>query len=61
MAKGQGRSSGQGVKLLYIRDYLYQYATKEHPKNANAICDYLMQEVTELADALPEHEVVMYR
>lgn len=42
MAQGQGRSSGQGVKLLYIRDYLYQYATKEHPKNANAICDYLM-------------------
>lgn len=42
MAKGQGRSSGQGVKLLYIRDYLYHHATKEHPKNANAICDYLI-------------------
>lgn len=41
MAKGQGRSSGQGVKLLYIRDYLYKYATKEHPKNASHICDYL--------------------
>ena len=41
MAKGQGRSSGQGVKLLYIRDYLYRYATKEHPKNAKDICDYL--------------------
>ena len=23
MAQGQGRSSKQGVKLLYIRDYLY--------------------------------------
>ena len=34
-----GRSSGQGVKLLYIRDYLYAHATKEHPKNAN--CDRL--------------------
>lgn len=30
-----GRSSGQGVKLLYIRDYLYAHATKEHPKNTN--------------------------
>ena len=26
-----GRSSGQGVKLLYIRDYLYTHAAKEHP------------------------------
>lgn len=42
MAKGQGRSSGQGVKLLYIRDYLYHHATNEYPKNAKAICDYLM-------------------
>ena len=25
-----GRSSGQGVKLLYIRDFLYAHATKEH-------------------------------
>lgn len=41
MAEGQGRSSGQGVKLLYIRDYLYAYATKEHPKNATHIKDYL--------------------
>ena len=37
MAKGQGRSSEQGVKLLYIRDYLRQYADKEHPKSANDI------------------------
>ena len=51
MAKGQGRSSGQGVKLLYIRDYLYHHATKEHPKNANAICDYLM---TKGIDASPK-------
>lgn len=41
MAEGQGRSSGQGVKLLYIRDYLYAHATKEHPKNAKHIVDYL--------------------
>ena len=39
-----GRSSGQGVKLLYIRDYLYAYATKEHPKNAKAIKDYLAEQ-----------------
>ncbi len=51
MAQGQGRSSGQGVKLLYIRDYLYHHATKEHPKNANAICDYLM---TKGIDASPK-------
>ena len=41
MAEGQGRSSGQGVKLLYIRDYLYAQATKEHPKNANHIVAFL--------------------
>lgn len=45
-AKGKtrgGRSSGQGVKLLYIRDYLYHHATKEHPQNANAIQKFLAQ------------------
>ena len=26
-----GRSSVQGVKLLYIRDYLYTHTAKEHP------------------------------
>ena len=36
-----GRSSGQGVKLLYIRDYLYHHATREHPQNANAIQKFL--------------------
>ena len=37
-----GRSSGQGVKLLYIRDFLYAHATKEHPQNANRIQDFLI-------------------
>ena len=37
-----GRSSGQGVKLLYIRDFLYAHATKEHPQNANRIQDFLL-------------------
>lgn len=32
-----GRSSGQGVKLLYIRDYLYAYATNNCPKSVNRI------------------------
>ena len=36
-----GRSSGQGVKLLYIRDFLYAEATKEHPKNARHIKEFL--------------------
>ena len=41
MAKGQGRSSGQGVKLLYIRDYLNTHTNKDNPQNANHIVDYL--------------------
>lgn len=36
-----GRSSKQGVKLPYIRDYLYAEATKEHPKNARHIKAFL--------------------
>lgn len=42
-----GRSSGQGVKLLYIRDFLYAHATKEHPQNANRIQDFLMSKSIE--------------
>ena len=41
MAEGQGRSSNQGVKLLYIRDYLHKYTSKEHPKSAKEISEYL--------------------
>ena len=41
MAKGQGRSSGQGVKLLYIRDYLRANTDKDHAKNAEKICQFL--------------------
>ena len=41
MAEGQGRSSGQGVKLLYIRDYLHKHTNKAHPKNAKEISAYL--------------------
>ena len=41
MAEGQGRSSNQGVKLLYIRDYLRKYTDKEHPKSATDIKEFL--------------------
>lgn len=41
MAQGKGRSSEQGVKLLYIRDYLHKYSNKEHPKSAKDIIEYL--------------------
>ena len=41
MAEGQGRSSGQGVKLLYIRDYLHKHTNKAHPKSAREISEYL--------------------
>lgn len=40
-ASTKGRSPNQGVKLLYIRDYLQKYTNKEHPKNANEISEYL--------------------
>ena len=46
-----GRSSGQGVKLLYTRDFLYAHATKEHPKNAKHIRDFL---ATKAIDATPK-------
>lgn len=36
MAQGQGRSSGQGVKLLYIRDYLYSQTCQEAGKGVSA-------------------------
>ena len=49
-----GRSSGQGVKLLYIRDYLYTHATKEHPKNAKHIRDFL------LSHGVEAHEKTIY-
>ena len=41
MAEGKGRSSGQGVKLLYIRDYLRKYTNKENPKSVKEIIKYL--------------------
>lgn len=49
-----GRSSGQGVKLLYIRDYLYAHATKEHPKNATHIKKFLAEK------GIEAHEKTIY-
>ena len=40
-ASTKGRSPNQGVKLLYIRDYLHKETNKEHPRNATEISDYL--------------------
>lgn len=41
MAKGQGRSSGQGVKLYRLRDYFYRYTNKDNPKGRETIRDAL--------------------
>lgn len=37
------RTAGQGLKLLLIRDYLYNEASKERPKNANQIQAFLQE------------------
>ena len=36
MAQGQGRSSGQGVKMMYIRDYLCSQTSVEAGKGVSA-------------------------
>lgn len=41
MAEGQGRSSGQGVKLLVLRDYMITHATREHPVKAKDVIAFL--------------------
>ena len=50
MAKGQGRSSGQGVKLLVIRDYLRSHTDKSHCKNATEIKRYLATQGIEASE-----------
>lgn len=56
-----GRSSGQGVKLLYIRDYLYHHATKEHPQNANAIQSFLTNHGIEASVKTIYNDIVRLR
>ena len=41
MAEGQGRSSRQELKLLYLRDYFYKYTNKDNPKRMEAIRNFL--------------------
>ena len=40
-ASTKGRSPNQGVKLLYIRDYLHKETNKEHPASAKKISEHL--------------------
>lgn len=54
MAEGQGRSSRQELKLLYLRDYFYKYTNKDNPKRMKAILDYLE------ANAIPASRVTVY-
>ena len=61
MAEGQGRSSNQGVKLLYIRDYLYHHATKEHPQNATKIKNYLAVHGIEASEKTIYNDIVRLR
>ena len=56
-----GRSSGQGVKLLYIRDYLYHHATKEHPQNATKIKNYLALHNIEASEKTIYNDIVRLR
>jgi len=56
-----GRSSGQGVKLLYIRDYLYHHATKAHPQNANRIQEFLAQHNIEASVKTIYNDIVRLR
>ena len=56
-----GRSSGQGVKLLYIRDYLYHHATKEHPQNATKIKNFLALHNIEASEKTIYNDIVRLR
>ena len=56
-----GRSSGQGVKLLYIRDYLYHHATREHSQNAKAIKKFLAQHNIEASEKTIYNDIVRLR
>lgn len=41
MAEGKGRSEGQGLKLLYLRDYFYKETSKDHQKDIDQIIAFL--------------------
>ena len=50
MAEGQGRSEGQGLKLLYLRDYFYKETGKEHQKDIDQIIAFLDSQNIRVSD-----------
>ena len=54
MAEGQGRSSRQELKLLYLRDYFYKYTNKDNPKRMDAILKFLA------SNGIPACRVTVY-
>lgn len=54
MAEGQGRSSRQELKLLYLRDYFYKYTNKDNPKRMDAILKFLA------VNGIPATRVTIY-
>ena len=54
MAKGQGRSSRQELKLLYLRDYFYKYTNRDNPKRMQEIRDHLK------ANGIPASRATVY-
>lgn len=49
------------LNTLYLGKSIRFSSTAPLETERRRICEYLMQEVTDLATALPEHDVVMYR
>ena len=54
MAEGQGRSSRQELKLLYLRDYFYKHTNRDNPKRMQEIRDHLK------ANGIPASRVTVY-
>ena len=50
MAEGQGRSSRQELKLLYLRDYFYKETGKEHQKDIDQIIAFLDSQNIRVSD-----------
>lgn len=49
------------LKTLYLGKPICFSPAEEMESERRRICDYLMQEITNMAEAQPEHRVVMYR
>lgn len=50
MAEGQGRSEGQGLKLLYLRDYFYKETGQNHQKDIEQIIAFLDRKNVRVSD-----------